>query len=322
VKKGILSIALATFFFSTMEIALKTSASNYNPIQLTFLRFLIGGLILLPLALHEMKKRKIVLNLHDFAFLLLTGFICVVVSMIMFQLGVIYSPASVVAVLFSCNSVFVVLFAYLLLTEKIHNYTVISILVSVLGMAVIINPMHMSASAIGIVFSLGAAITFALYNVVGRTRSEKYGGIPLTCFSFLFGCLELLILIALSYKPSFEEMFNSINLPIFADIPLFSGITLSSLTGLIYVGVFVTGLGYTFYFIAMEETSAAMASLVFYLKPVIAPIFAFEILREPITANMEAGIVLIIIGSFISFVPGLKIRKNKKLKEAFKGIKS
>lgn len=321
-KKGIISIALATFFFSTMEIALKISAGNYNPIQLTFLRFLIGGIMLLPLAIREMKSKKLILKFNDIMFFILTGFICVVVSMITFQLGVTCCPASIVAVLFSCNSVFVVLFAYIMLAEKIYKHTIISIIVSVLGMMAIINPLHMSASVAGIIFSLIAAITFALYNVIGRTRSDRYGGITLTCFSFLLGCAELAVLISLTYIPAVAQMFRGSGLSTFASIPLFAGINLSSLPGLLYVGVFVTGLGYTFYFMAMEETSAATASLVFYLKPVLAPIFALIVLGEPITSNMIIGIVLIIIGSFISFVPGIKLRKGKNLDEDIKEIES
>ena len=74
-KKGIISIAFATFFFSSMEIALKISAGHYNPIQLTFLRFLIGGVVLLPLAMHEIKAKKITIKFNDVKFFILTGFI-------------------------------------------------------------------------------------------------------------------------------------------------------------------------------------------------------------------------------------------------------
>ena len=182
-KKGYLYIALATFFFSTMEIALKLSAGHFNAIQLTFLRFLIGGLMLLPLAVNEMKKNSVHLVRSDLAFFCLTGFICVVVSMILFQVSVIYTPASVVAVLFSCNSVFVVLFAYLFLHEHIHKNTIISIAVSVIGMVIIINPMHLNGGVIGVVCALGSAVTFALYNVVGRTHSDRCGGITRASFA-------------------------------------------------------------------------------------------------------------------------------------------
>lgn len=50
-KKGYIYIAFSTLFFSTMEIAIKLVASDFNPIQLNFIRFLIGSIILAPLAL-------------------------------------------------------------------------------------------------------------------------------------------------------------------------------------------------------------------------------------------------------------------------------
>ena len=58
-KKGYLCIALSTFFFSTMEISLKLVAGNFNSIQMTVSRFLVGSLVLLPFALRVLKAKKI-----------------------------------------------------------------------------------------------------------------------------------------------------------------------------------------------------------------------------------------------------------------------
>lgn len=320
-KKGYLYVVLATILFSSMEVALKMTADGFNAIQLTFLRFLIGGLILLPLAWRETRQKKNVFHKGDLAFFALTGFICVVVSMIVFQLGILYSPASIAAVLFSCNSVFMVMFAYLLLGERIRPHTVISIVITLFGMAVIINPFHMGGSFAGVVLSLAAAVTFAFYNVIGRTRSDRYGGITLTCFSFLIGCAEMLVLILASHVPQLAGGFRAAGLSVFADIPLFAGISLNSLPGLAYVGIFVTGLGYTFYFLALEKTSAATAALVFYIKPVLAPVFALLILSEPITRQLLFGTAFILLGSLVAFIPGIRPQK-KKLKEDFREIES
>jgi drug/metabolite transporter (DMT)-like permease len=51
----------------------------------------------------------------------------------------------------------------------------------------------------------------------------------------------------------------------------------------------------------MEETSASTASIVFYIKPALAPILALIILKEAIDLSTIIGIVLIIIGSIINF---------------------
>ena len=58
-KRGYLFIALATLFFSTMEIALKEVAGLFNPVQLNLTRFLIGGLVLIPFARRMLRKRGV-----------------------------------------------------------------------------------------------------------------------------------------------------------------------------------------------------------------------------------------------------------------------
>jgi Predicted permease, DMT superfamily len=302
-KLSYIYIALAAFFFSTMEITLKLFSLGFNPLQLNFLRFFIGALVLLPLGVRGIKSRKITLKARDLTFFALTGFICVVVSMTFYQLAVLSVKASIVAILFSCNPVFVVPLAFLILGERVHKSTVISIIISLVGMAVIMNPLKMTASASGIALTLLAAATFALYGVVGKRRSSKYGGVSLTAFTFLAGSFEMLLLIFITKIGPVAELLRQIGLGKFSNIRILHGITLQSLPGLIYIGVFVTGLGYAFYLLSMEKTSAATASMVFFIKPALAPVLALFVLGEPITVGMTAGIVLIIAGSLITFIP-------------------
>jgi drug/metabolite transporter (DMT)-like permease len=293
-----------------MEIALKLTAGNFNAIQLTFLRFLIGSLVLLPPTLKHLKKIHISLRGSDFAFFALTGLICVNISMILYQMAVLYAPASTVAVLFSCNSVFLVLFAFFLLGEKIRINTGICIVLSLLGMMVMIHPFHFSGGAAGIILSLTAAVTFAFYSAVGRGRSGRYGGIVMTCFSFLFGCAEMLVLIFLTHLRPVALFLRRAGLDQFASIPIFSGIELSSLPGLAYVGIFVTGCGFAFYFLAIEIAGSAKAALVFFCKPVLAPLLSLAVLGETITPRMSAGIALIVLGSLVTFLPEFSLHRH------------
>lgn len=304
-KKGLIYIILSTILFSMMEISLKLSSNSFNPIQLTFLRFAVGSVILLPLALRSLKKRGCHLSLGDIGFFALSGFLCVDVSMVLYQLAVLNAPASIVAVLFSSNPLFVILLAFLFLREKIYRHTVVSLIVSIAGLLIILNPMHMPATVTGIALSLLSAATFALYGVFGRSKSVKYGGLGLTCFSFIAGSAEMLLLILITKIAPVASALRSANLSQFADIPIFGGLTLSCVPSLLFIGVFITGLGYTFYFLAMELTDAATASLVFYIKPALAPVLALLILHEPLKINMIIGIVLMVSGSVISFIPSM-----------------
>ena len=321
-KKGYWFIILSAFLFSTMEIALKMISNQFNPIQISFLRFFVGSILLFPLALKNLKSRRISLSKDDFAFFLLTGFICVVVSMTFYQLAILYCKASLVAIFFSCNPVFVVIFAFFLIGEKLYKHTIISMGLSISGMICILNPFNMKLSLKGAIFIIISSITFALYSVISSRKCEKFGGIVLNCFSFLMGSLEMLILILITKLNFVSNFFSANGLKEFSNIPIFHGITLSNIPILAYIRIFVTGLGYTFYLLAMEETSASTASIVFFIKPALAPILALIILKETIALNTIIGIVFIIIGSIINFRATSKLSKShiNKIEENKKAI--
>ena len=73
-KTGYLYIAIAVVMFSSFEVVLKFIAGELNSVQLTFARFVIGFLFLLPLALHTLRKRKKRLDTKTLAYFALLGF--------------------------------------------------------------------------------------------------------------------------------------------------------------------------------------------------------------------------------------------------------
>lgn len=309
-KKGYLYITLTTILFSSMEIMLKSISNSFNPIQLTFERFFIGGLILLPFAIKSLKSKELSINKDDIKQFLFLGFMCVVVSMIFYQLAVTHTKASVVAVIFSCNPVFVMLFAYIFLREEIHYHNIISLILEIIGIIIIINPLSIKLAPIGITLTLLSSITFALYGVLGNKSTKKFGGEVVTCFSFIFGSIEMLILILLGNIPSISSFLISFNFDNFANVPLFTGYNMSNIWAIIYVYIFVTGLGYASYFKAMEETSANNTSLVFFFKPVLSPILAFIFIKEFIPINMIIGILFILIGSIFTIIRNMALEKK------------
>ena len=139
-KKGYLYIALSTFFFSTMEISLKLVAGNFNSIQMTVSRFFVGSLVLLPFAIKHLKAIEVKLEKKDLLQFSWLGFVCIVISMILYQLAVMHTKASVVASIFSCNPIFVLFFAHLLLKANIYKHNIIALILQIIGILFIINP--------------------------------------------------------------------------------------------------------------------------------------------------------------------------------------
>lgn len=304
-KKGYFCIVLTTILFSTMEIALKTLSEVFSPIQMTFTRFFVGGLVLLPLALRELKRRGVRMDGKSLLPFAGIGFVGVTVSMTLYQLAVNYTEASVVAVLFSSNPLFVMLFAYLLLGEPIFKRNLLALGLDLVGILCVIDPFHLKLSATGVTLTLLSTLLFAVYGVAGKKQSCRYGGIANTCFGFLFGSVEMMLLALATHVPAVASALSAAGLKSFVAVPFFSGYSLSVLPQFLYVCIGVTGIGYVGYFLAMEYTSANTASLVFFFKPILAPILALLLLHEEIPMNRWIGIVFILAGSLANLLPPL-----------------
>lgn len=216
-KKGYLFIILTAFIFSTMEIAGKMLAGELNSFQVTFLRFLIGAVILTPFALKELRRKKLRLNRKDYIYFALTGILCIPVSMVLLQVSVNYTKASTAAVVFSINPIFTVPFAYLILKESINKRNIYSMVLSFLGVVCIFNPFKMDADIKGIIIALTAAVTFSLYTVISKKKIQKYGGLIFNCGTFIIGDAILLIIL------------------IFFKQPIFSGITINIVIGILFI---------------------------------------------------------------------------------------
>ncbi|MDD4122631.1 MAG: DMT family transporter, partial [Eubacteriales bacterium] len=120
---------------------------------------------------------------------------------------------------------------------------------------------------------------------------HRLRGITQTSISFILGTAVLLPILLLLQRP------------------VFAGITTDNIGMILYIGIMITGLGYLTYFLSMEASDAATASIVFFVKPALAPIFAVIVLHEVISISGLLGILLILTGSYIS----LREQKSKMM---------
>ena len=306
---GIVSIAAATMIFSTMEVMLKMPAVHgvFHPMQITVERFLIGGLCLIPFAIAALRKKGVSLEAAHLGRFALTGLLCVPLAMVCFQLAVSYGHANVVAVLFSGNPIFVTILAFLILKEPIHWNNVTALLLSILGIVAIINPFspETNANPLSVALTIMASILFSFYSILGKKLSKTYGGIVITCASFLFGGGELLLLLLLGHLAPVQTLYQALGLSIFCDVPFFAGITTATLPYFLFICLINSAAGYVFHMMAMEKAGVHMTNLIFFFKPMVAPLFALFALGEAITSNMLVGIAFFLLGSLSGVIPAM-----------------
>ena len=117
--KAYLLVLISALVFGTMEVSCKIGGADLDPFQLTFLRFFVGGLILLPFAVMRRKQNNIKLTVADVTKLAAVGTLNVVISMSMFQFSIMMCNVSTVSVLICVNPFFTIVFAHFLTNEKI-----------------------------------------------------------------------------------------------------------------------------------------------------------------------------------------------------------
>ncbi len=315
---GVVGIVMATLIFSTMEVLLKhpTVAGVFHPMQITVERFLVGALCLVPVALYLLRKKGQQLEKSDFGYFAFIGMLCVPCSMVLYQLAISLGEASTVAILFSSNPIFVTILAFLILKEPIFWNNITALVLSIVGIVAIVNPFETTVNGSSVLCTIGAAVLFGTYSVFGRRMTKKYGSLIVTSFSFLFGSLELLVLLLLGHVPVVASFYESIGLSIFTKVPFFEGFSAETIPFFLTIALVNTGAGYVFHMLAMEHTNAQIAALIFFLKPIIAPIFAMIFLQEVITGSTIVGIGFFLAGSLCGIIPPLLRSRAQKRAEA------
>ncbi|MGF7429456.1 DMT family transporter [Thermoanaerobacterium thermosaccharolyticum] len=297
-NKGYFYLFLTVFFFSTYEVVGRTLTNLVNPYQLNFVRFFIGGLILLPIALKNIKSKNICITWQDFLLLVLIGLTNVVFSMSFLQLGINMTSASLSAVIFSSNPLFVMIVASFVLGEKLNSTKIYGLILGIIGLVIVFyKQLNVGGNhLVGIILLVLSSITYGIYTVIGKKFTVKYDSVVMNSFSFIIGSLMLLPILLYNKYPVF-------NLP------------LKAIPQMLYLTVFVTGIAYYTYFLGLSSVNTGVGSMVFFAKPVLASIIASIFLSEKITIQLVIGTIVILIGIFIVQKDNIAIFSRKNADE-------
>jgi drug/metabolite transporter (DMT)-like permease len=276
-KNGYLCIINTVLLFSTYEVVSKTLVGKIDPFQVNFIRFLLGGIILFLFLLY---KRDLKIDRKEILVIVLVGFINVVVSMNLLQLSLYMkgAQASLCAVIFSSNPIFVSIFAYFLDKEKFNPVKLGGLIFGILGIVIVFYD-KLNIDSIDVrspIYALLSAVFYGLYTVLGRKQAVKIGSLKMNSYSFIAGSL-LLLPVLLIVKGTNVIQFDY-----------------SGAVQVIYLAVFVTGIAYLTYFKGLSVLGAGKGSMVFFIKPALASGIAIVFLKEQPSIYLASGTILIL----------------------------
>jgi drug/metabolite transporter (DMT)-like permease len=186
----------------------------------------------------------------------------------------------------SATPAFILLFAALLLAEKITTRRGLALLVATAGVVAVIDPRSAALSPAffwGNMSLVAAALTWALYSVLIRKVTRETDVLTTTLIAFLGGlpvCLPL----------SGWELATS----------GLGRIDAGVVAGILFLGIISTALAMYLWNNAFARLDAGLASLTFFAQPIVGTLLSVIFLGERITPLFVLGGILIGIALLIS----------------------
>lgn len=288
-KNGYVLIILAALGFAALPIFIKY---GYN-VGLTtevmlFLRFLIASALLSFIML--VNKKGLHMNKSDLPKLVVHGLVFFG-SSYCYTLAIKHMSASVTNILLYTYPLMVVLMATMIFKEKVSLVKALTLLLSFLGCLMVIDVIHTSMhqiSMLGILYGIGSAIFYAIYNINGQYLSKTLEPVTISTYTSVV-CLFATMVI---YPP--VNIFAAHSFQAMCIVGLGTAI-LSTIIPLFCYQKGISLLG------------ASQASILSNIEPVIATVLAFLILGETLSVIQLSGAFLIISGGLL-----LKLDKGKQ----------
>jgi len=199
------------------------------------------------------------------------------------QWGIQKSNASMSAIVFSSNPIYIAFLSSLVLKEKINAKKMIGLVIGLMGVGVtFLTKQHMGEDFyIGILLVLMGAVLFAVYTVLTKKIVLEIGSLATNALSFILGCVTMLPWFIVGGVSPFDFSFGEVAWQI------------------LYLSICVSGIGYYCYFKALSMVDTSLGSMIFFVKPILASLIAIAVLGEKLTFNLVIGIVLVLIGVHI-----------------------
>jgi drug/metabolite transporter (DMT)-like permease len=283
--KFILLMTIMVIVWGSAFPLIKIGLIELSFVNLTILRLFIVCIIFLLLLLFQ-SKRFTRLEKKDIIPIFILGFLGVIGYHLGLNYGEQYISAGAASLIIATIPVFILIFAFIFLKERLSKYKIPGIILALSGV-IIISLLSRSNASIEIEYTVGAigvliaAILGAFYTIAGKKLLEKYSALSLTVYAILLGSLGLIPFVNLS---TINEVIN---------------LSISGWLAIIILCIFSTVIGYFLWYWALERKSASEISVYLYAVPVVSTIISYFIFDDKITIYFIIGGLLVISGLYI-----------------------
>ena len=280
------ALTAAVLFWGLSFVATKVALETMPTFTLIFFRFGLSGLLFTAVSMMRGGLPRLTRRAHLKLFLM-----AVFEPGLYFYfetVGLQHTTAPKAALIIATIPVAVLVFARVLIGERIRLFSLVGILVSLAGIGVLITGdpgfrWALGNHLVGDLLIIGAVVTAALYMVGARDLGRDYSAWDITCFQILYG--------ALFYAPMFLVEMSAMD---------WGAVSGSSLLAAVYLTVFATVAAFLCYNFGLTRIQASRASVFINGIPVVTAVAAWVVLGERLTVLQAWGGAMVLLGVWMA----------------------
>lgn len=281
-----LEALFAVVVWGASFIATKVALRDVSPVTIVWLRFAMG-VVILGAAVARQGQFALP-NWKEWGYFALLGFLGITFHQWLQSNGLQTSEAGVTAWIVATTPVFMALLGWLTLKEGLSLARIGGITMAFIGVLLVVSKGDLASVSVGKfgapgdVLILISSINWAVFSVLSRRGLKSHPASLMMFYVMTSGWLFTSILFFTGTDPG--ELAN---------------LTLNGWIGIVFLGVFCSGLAYIAWYDALQSLSAAQTGSFLYIEPLVAVVVAFFVLNEAIVPASLLGGGIILFGVWL-----------------------
>ncbi|PEA61590.1 EamA family transporter [Bacillus thuringiensis] len=283
---GAICLSLAASIWGGMYVVSKYVLDFIPPLTLVWLRFIIAFVVLYGILKLAEKKQKKKVNIRKKDWLLFAwiGFIGYFISITCQFIGTKLSDAHTGSLVTSATPAFMVIFAALILKEKLTARRLLSTIIATIGVIIVIGwDIEIGSYFIGTIILVGAAITWALLSIYVKIASIQFSSLVITTYAIFFSLFFITPFMIWELQAASIGTVNTY-----------------VILGILYLGIVSTAGAFFLWNKGLELLDASIGSLFFFFQPIVGSLLGWLLLNETLNSNFFIGGILIICSVLIT----------------------
>jgi drug/metabolite transporter (DMT)-like permease len=267
-------------------VATKAALRELSPVTLIFTRFALGVLVLVLIL--TLRRESLVPPRDAWPMLALMGFVGIFLHQMIQVHALTLTTAVRTGWLIGLTPIWSALLAAIFLGERFGSRKVLGLFLGAIGALLVITRGRLSPEVLALPSTRGdllvvaSTFTWTIYTLLGRDTLKRLGSARATTAAMFIGWAMMI--------------------PFFVHVSGWQEYRSLSSTALIaigFLGIGCSGLGYLFWYAALERIDASQVAAFLYIEPVITLPAAVALLGESAAISTLVGGLMVLLGVLI-----------------------